>query len=85
LFRLHELKKPEQSLTSNVNQPHNNQNQLNHQNNGENQDEVDDEDVIDELTITTLMEVMNFTRDQAMTVLQEYGGDLNLVFQSLMP
>ena len=42
------------------------------------------EEGIDEGSVTMLMEIMGFTRDQAVALLQENGGDVNEVLQVLI-
>jgi len=42
-------------------------------------------DEVDEDSVASLMEIMNLTRDQAVSLLIQYGGDINEVIQTLLP
>jgi len=96
LFKINELKKPEDSGNANPNAGITNANPNaggnppgagiggggNPDIEGEAMDES--EEGIDENSINTLIELANFTRDQAIAVLQEYG-DVNEALQALFP
>ena len=47
-------------------------------------DQDNPNDGVDDVSVQTLMEIMGFTRDQAVSLLLENGGDLNEVLQILI-